>query len=131
MINTGRRQFSIFFHFLFKTPIKMEKFLVRRPEPIPDLLSTLKTTFGLDSFRGQQKDIIDSLMAGRDTLVLMQTGGGKSLTYQLPACCSPGVTVVVSPLLALIENQVQALIKLGIKAATMDSTVAKSVKDQV
>ena len=69
----------------------------------------LKTHFGHETFRAGQRHIVDMVLAGRDTLVLMPTGGGKSLTYQLPALLRPGLTVVISPLIALMQDQVSAL----------------------
>jgi ATP-dependent DNA helicase RecQ len=72
----------------------------------PDLLAALQEHFGLDSFRGEQQEIIQSLLSGSDTFVIMPTGGGKSLCYQLPAMISPGVAIIVSPLIALMKNQV-------------------------
>ena len=90
-------------------------------------LFALKKVFGHDSFRGRQKDIV--LHASRrlqDTFVLMPTGGGKSLCFQLPALLSRGVTVVVSPLLSLIQDQITALIKFGIPAACFDAALGKT-----
>ncbi|MDE3248179.1 MAG: DNA helicase RecQ [Bacteroidota bacterium] len=72
----------------------------------PDLLAALQEHFGLDSFRGQQEEIIQSVLSGTDTFVIMPTGGGKSLCYQLPAMISAGVAIIVSPLIALMKNQV-------------------------
>ncbi|MCW3075018.1 MAG: ATP-dependent helicase RecQ [Flaviaesturariibacter sp.] len=71
-----------------------------------DLHNSLQTQFGFDGFKGSQEDIIQSVLAGKDTFVIMPTGGGKSLCYQLPAVMLPGVAIVVSPLIALMKNQV-------------------------
>lgn len=84
----------------------------------------LKSVFGYDEFRGQQKQIIDQLIAGQDALVLMPTGGGKSLCYQIPAMVRPGVGIIVSPLIALMQDQVSALHLLGVKAAFLNSTLS-------
>lgn len=85
------------------------------------LLDTLKRHWGFDAFLPGQREAIDTIMAGRDSLVIFPTGGGKSLTYQLPAVCRPGLAVVVSPLIALMVDQVEALRANGIAAATMNS----------
>ncbi|WP_020208192.1 DNA helicase RecQ [Gilvimarinus chinensis] len=86
-------------------------------------LHTLQTTFGYDAFRGQQAEIIDTLIHGRDALVLMPTGGGKSLCYQIPALVREGVAVVVSPLIALMQDQVDTLAQLDISAAYLNSSL--------
>ncbi len=82
----------------------------------------LRGVFGLPAFRGQQAGVIAHVMAGGDAIVLMPTGGGKSLCYQLPALCRPGVGIVVSPLIALMRNQVAALRQLGVAAAALNSS---------
>ena len=87
-------------------------------------LEILQNTFGYDTFRGLQQDIIDALVAGQDALVLMPTGGGKSLCYQIPALVRPGTGIVVSPLIALMQDQVEALQQLGIRAAFLNSSLS-------
>jgi ATP-dependent DNA helicase RecQ len=90
---------------------------------MPDALDILRSTFGYTSFREPQADIIDTLVAGGDALVLMPTGGGKSLCYQIPALVRPGCGVVISPLIALMQDQVAALQQLGVRAAFLNSTL--------
>jgi len=82
----------------------------------------LQTVFGYDSFRHNQQEIVEHVLAAKDAVVLMPTGGGKSLCYQVPALCLPGVTIVVSPLIALMKDQVDALVINDIKAAFLNST---------
>ncbi len=89
-----------------------------------DPLSVLQHVFGYHDFRGEQRAIIDSLIDGDDALVLMPTGGGKSLCYQIPALVRDGVGVVVSPLIALMQDQVSALNALGVRAAFLNSTLS-------
>src|ERR1035437_6457302 len=84
-------------------------------------LTLLKTHFGYDGFRPLQEEIIAEVLAGRDSLVLMPTGGGKSLCYQLPALMLPGLTLVVSPLIALMKDQVDALKVNGVAAEAIHS----------
>ena len=85
-------------------------------------LNTLRRVFGYPSFRGPQEDIIGHLIGGGDALVLMPTGGGKSLCYQIPAMLREGVGVVVSPLIALMQDQVDALLQAGVRAAFLNSS---------
>ena len=77
----------------------------------------LKQVFGYDAFRGFQEEVVRTVVRGEDALVLMPTGGGKSLCYQIPALLRDGVAVVVSPLIALMQDQVDALEELGVSAA--------------
>jgi ATP-dependent DNA helicase RecQ len=83
----------------------------------------LKNIFGHNHFRGAQEEIIRHVIEGGDALVLMPTGGGKSLCHQIPSLCLPGLSIVVSPLIALMRDQVAALQQLGVKAAALNSTI--------
>ncbi len=89
----------------------------------PSPLTVLHDVFGYPEFRGPQGAIVEHVVAGGDALVLMPTGGGKSLCYQIPALCRPGVAVVVSPLIALMQDQVAALEQLGVRAAALNSAL--------
>ena len=90
-----------------------------------DKYGVLKEYFGHDSFRNGQEDIIDNILAGRDTLGIMPTGAGKSVCYQVPALMLDGITVVVSPLISLMKDQVNALVSAGISAACINSSLTK------
>jgi len=94
----------------------------------PNILSILSEVFGYESFRGPQRDIIEHVTRGQDALVLMPTGGGKSLCYQIPAIARQnaglGITMVVSPLIALMHDQVGALHEAGVSAAFLNSTLS-------
>lgn len=85
-------------------------------------IEILNKVFGYKEFRGQQKEIIEHIIHGNDALVLMPTGGGKSLCYQIPALCLDGVAIVISPLIALMQDQVSAMKELGVKAEFINST---------
>lgn len=91
---------------------------------------TLKQYFGHDAFLPGQQDIVEHMLAGRDALILMPTGGGKSLTYQLPALMLPGVTIVISPLIALMQDQVDRLQANGIAATFINSTLGAVERSQ-
>ena len=102
--------------------------------PTPDLdqaRAVLERVFGYHGFRGQQEDVIAALLAGDDALVLMPTGGGKSMCYQLPSLLRPGLGLVVSPLIALMQDQVDALRQLGVRAAFLNSTLERAEADAV
>lgn len=87
-----------------------------------EALATLHRVFGYDAFRGEQEAIVEHVIAGGDAVVLMPTGGGKSLCYQIPSLVRPGTGIVVSPLIALMQDQVDALRALGVRAGFMNST---------
>jgi ATP-dependent DNA helicase RecQ len=89
---------------------------------VSDALQALHRVFGYDAFRGSQQDIISHVVSGGDALVLMPTGGGKSLCYQIPALVRDGVGVVISPLIALMQDQVDALTALGVRAGFLNSS---------
>lgn len=91
-----------------------------RPEEV------LKTYYGYDSFRPGQKDIVDAVLSGRDVLAVMPTGAGKSVCYQVPAMCMEGITLVVSPLISLMKDQVSSLVQAGIPAAYLNSSLSQA-----
>ena len=96
-----------------------------------DTLAVLRSRFGYDSFWPPQGEIISNVLAGRDSLALMPTGGGKSLCYQLPALMFQGVTLVISPLIALMKDQVDALNANGISAQFINSSLSWGEIDRV
>lgn len=95
---------------------------------LPDADAILRQVFGYQQFRAGQSDIIDTVTGGRDCLVVMPTGGGKSLCYQIPALMLPGLTVVVSPLISLMKDQVDQLRLLGVEAGYLNS--AQTAQEQ-
>jgi ATP-dependent DNA helicase RecQ len=95
-----------------------------KPGVIPDALSVLNSVFGLPGFRGEQERIVSHVVNGGNCLVLMPTGGGKSLCYQLPSLLRRGCGIVVSPLIALMRDQVAGLLEAGVKAAVLNSTLS-------
>ena len=86
----------------------------------------LKVLFGYDTFRQGQKSIIENILAGRDTFAVMPTGAGKSVCYQVPAVLLPGITLVISPLISLMQDQVKSLNEAGISAAYINSSLSES-----
>ena len=90
--------------------------LQEAPAPTADLKHTLKKVFGYGQFRGTQEAVIQNVLAGHNTFVIMPTGAGKSLCYQLPALVIPGTAIVISPLIALMKNQVDQLSAFGVNA---------------
>ena len=90
---------------------------------LDDARAALKRTFGYDDFRKGQVDVVASVLSGRDTLGVLPTGGGKSLCYQVPALVFPGLTVVISPLISLMKDQVDRLQRLGVSATYLNSTI--------
>ncbi len=95
-------------------------------EELTQLKETLKDVFGYGQFRGKQEEIIQSLLAGKNTFVIMPTGAGKSLCYQLPAIMLPGTAIVISPLIALMKNQVDQLNAVNVNAQFLNSTLTKA-----
>ena len=94
-------------------------------------LTILKTIFNFDQFRGDQEKIVNSIIAGNNALILMPTGGGKSLCYQIPALARNGTAIVISPLIALMKDQVDALLKKDIKVALLNSSISKSEQRKI
>ena len=90
-----------------------------------------REVFGLERYRPDQLATINASMAGQDVILIMPTGGGKSLTYQLPAVVSPGLTLVVSPLLSLMQDQIMGLTKLGVRAEMLTATTDQDTKKRV
>ena len=91
-------------------------------QPYSTPQTVLQNVFGYQQFRQGQQEVIESTLAGKDTLVIMTTGGGKSLCYQVPALCLEGITLVISPLISLMKDQVDQLLTNGIDAAYLNST---------
>lgn len=96
-----------------------------------DSLSILQNVFGFDAFRGNQQEIINSVIAGENALVLMPTGGGKSLCYQIPALSRIGTAIVISPLIALMKDQVDALVAKGVEAAFLNSSISHEEQNEI
>ena len=94
-------------------------------------LEILHSLYGYDIFRGHQAEIIETVSAGNNALVLMPTGGGKSLCYQIPSLVRDGVGVIISPLIALMQDQVDAMQQLGVKAAFLNSSLSHSEQNSI
>ena len=105
--------------------------LQESPVLTADLKHTLKEVFGYGQFRGTQEAVIQNILAGRNTFVIMPTGAGKSLCYQLPALVLPGTAIVISPLIALMKNQVDQLAAFGVNAQVYNSTLTKTEMNRV
>ncbi|MHA7057298.1 DNA helicase RecQ [Aquimarina sp. M1] len=99
--------------------------------PEQQILNTLKDYFGYDSFRPLQQNIIESVFKGNDNMVVMPTGGGKSICYQLPALLLPGITLVISPLIALMKDQVDGLLANGVQAAFVNSSQNEKEQQEI
>ena len=98
--------------------------MIDKGKKMSDKLSVLKDYFGHDSFRDGQEQIVDALLDGRDALCIMPTGAGKSMCYQIPALLFDGVTIVVSPLISLMKDQVGSLVQSGVPAAYINSSLS-------
>ena len=101
------------------------------PSDTKEPLAVLRSVFGFPGFRGQQEAVINHIVAGGDALVLMPTGGGKSVCYQVPALCRPGTGVIVSPLIALMDDQVAAMRQVGVAAGALHSELPPEESRQV
>lgn len=99
--------------------------------PLPSPQEVLQSVWGYDRFRGNQAEIVEALCRGRDALVVMPTGGGKSICFQVPGLVRPGLAIVVSPLIALMENQVQALQSKSVAAALLHSQLDRETRQQI
>src|SRR4051812_47425811 len=104
---------------------------VKAGQHAPSALSLLNSVFGLPGFRGQQEAIVEHVASGGNCLVLMPTGGGKSICYQLPSLMRTGCGIVVSPLIALMRDQVAGLLEAGIKASVLNSTLSWDESDAI
>jgi ATP-dependent DNA helicase RecQ len=93
-------------------------------DPLAEARATLHRVWGHADFRGKQAEVVEAALEGRDVMAVLPTGGGKSVCYQIPAMLRPGLGLVISPLIALMTDQVEALKQLGVRAARLDSTLS-------
>ncbi|MEM6302904.1 MAG: RecQ family ATP-dependent DNA helicase, partial [Pseudomonadota bacterium] len=114
-----------------ETPTVQQPSLISEQSPPSPALAALEQVFGYTAFRPPQGEIVDCLLRGEDALVIMPTGGGKSLCYQLPALLRDGCAIVVSPLIALMQDQVEALQQLGVRAAYLNSSLLPQQADAI
>src|SRR4051812_22321478 len=105
------------------TPDRIDPLFDRQGTRNP--LDVLKRVYGYSSFRGKQAAVVEQVVSGGDAVVLFPTGAGKSLCFQIPALCRDGVGIVVSPLIALMRDQVEALKQLGVRAAALNSSLTR------
>ena len=103
----------------------------QEPESSNSPLKVLQSVFGYPAFRGRQEDVIETLIAGRDAVVLFPTGAGKSLCFQIPALCRQGIGIVISPLIALMKDQVGALCAAGVRAAALNSSLSPQEQREI
>src|SRR5882757_3447698 len=103
---------------------------VAAPDPLVQARDILRRTFGHAEFRGLQAPVIEEVLAGRSAMAVLPTGGGKSLCYQIPSLIRPGLGLVVSPLIALMADQVAGLQQAGVAAARLDSNIDADEKAQ-
>ena len=99
--------------------------------PPRDPAAVLRDVFGYTAFRGRQREVVDTLVSGRDAVVLFPTGAGKSLCYQIPALVRPGLGIVISPLIALMKDQVGALRAVGVAAAALNSSISPEEQAEI
>src|ERR1700712_5458396 len=97
----------------------------------PEPLDVLKRIYGYSSFRGKQAQVVEHVVGGGDAVVLFPTGAGKSLCFQIPALCRDGIGIIVSPLIALMRDQVQALKQLDVRAAALNSSLSREEAQDV
>src|SRR5512141_988334 len=109
----------------------MEAFMDQFVSPVPALSEALERYWGYTSFRPLQREAMDAILSGRDSVVVLPTGGGKSLCFQAPALVRPGLAVVVSPLIALMKDQVDTLVGNGVPAACFHSSLPSDQKASV